>query len=329
MRDGGKPIRRRLVLVASASVAGLLAGPAGAETFPSRPIRIIVPYSAAGPADIAARILADQLAAGLSQRVIVDNRPGGGGMIGMQLGATAAPDGYTMLLTGNNLAIAEALFATSAGFDASDSFRHLGQIAVLPSELFVSAASRFAALGDVVTAARSAPGDLTYGTGGIGSPSHLAMELLRRRAGIELRHIPYKGTAPALTDVLGGQIDMLFTSIAGPMQHVKAGRLRLLALSSPDRLPQLPEIPTIAEAFPGYAAETWLGLSAPRGVPAELAARLAGEIGRAVADPNLAKRMEEAGLTARALPPDAMADKVRQEQALYGRVVKEADIKSE
>lgn len=223
---------------------------AAAQDYPGKPARLVVGYPAGGPADIAARIVADQLSAQMPQSMVIDNRPGAGGIIGTELVANAAPDGYTLLLSGNSIAIAQAL-ANTPRYDY------------------------------LVAFAKVNPHKLTYASGGNGTPSHLAMEMLDRSPGIQVRHIPYKGTSPAVTDLMGGQIDMLVTSIAGPMEQVKTGRLKILAVSSPERLDQLPESPAIAESLPGYAFETWLAISAPRGTSPAIVQKLANEIERA------------------------------------------------
>jgi tripartite-type tricarboxylate transporter receptor subunit TctC len=299
-----------------------------AQTYPDHPIKLVVAYPAGGPADIAARIVADQLSQQLPQRMIVDNRPGAGGVIGTEVVANAAPDGYTLLLSGNNIAIAQALAATPR-YDSTQSFVHVAQVATLPTGVFVSAQSPFNTFRDLVAFAKANPDKLTYASGGNGTPSHLAMEMLKRSAGIEVRHIPYKGTPPAVTDLIGGQVDMLVTSIAGPIEQVKAGRLKILAVSSPERLEQLPQVPAIAESLPGYAFETWLAVSAPRGTPAAVTQRLATDIERALKDPAVLKRMSDAGLRPSYLPPDRTAARMSTEQKTFAHVVKEANIRAE
>ena len=299
-----------------------------AQAYPDHPIKLVVAYPAGGPADIAARIVADQLSQQLPQRMIVDNRPGAGGVIGTEIVANAAPDGYTLLMSGNNIAIAQALAATPR-YDSTQSFVHVAQVATLPTGVFVSAQSPFNTFREVVAFAKANPDKLTYASGGNGTPSHLAMEMLKRSAGIEVRHIPYKGTPPAVTDLIGGQVDMLVTSIAGPIEQVRAGRLKILAVSSPERLEQLPQVPAIAESLPGYAFETWLAISAPRGTPAAVTQRLATDIERALKDPAVVKRMTDAGLRASYLPPDRTATRMSSEQKTFAQVVKEANIRAE
>jgi tripartite-type tricarboxylate transporter receptor subunit TctC len=289
---------------------------------------LVVAYPPGGPADIAARIVAEQLSVQLPQRMIVDNRPGAGGIIGTELVANAAPDGYTLLLSGNNIAIAQALSAAPR-YDSTTSFVHVAQIATLPTGVFVSAQSPFNNFRDLVAFAKANPDKLTCASGGNGTPSHLAMEMLKRTAGIQVRHIPYKGTPPAVTDLIGGQVDMLVTSIAGPIEQVKAGRLKILAVSSPERLDQLPQVPTIAETLPGYAFETWLAISAPRGTPPAVVQKLASEIERALKDPAVVKRMTDAGLRASYLSPDRTTTRMAGDLRTFSQVIKEADIRAE
>ena len=257
-------------LVAAILLAVACAAPA--QDYPDKTLRLVVAYPPGGPADIAARILTEQLSTQLPQRFMVDNRPGAGGIIGTEVVANAPPDGYTLLLSGNNIAIAQGLSAAPR-YDSTQSFVHVAQIATLPTGVFVSAQSPHVTFRDLVAYAKANPDKLTYASGGNGTPSHLAMEMLKRMAGIEVRHVPYKGTPPAVTDLIGGQVDMLVTSIAGPIEQVKAGRLKILAVSSPERLEQLPNVPAIAESLPGYAFETWLAISAPRGTAAAAAGR--------------------------------------------------------
>jgi tripartite-type tricarboxylate transporter receptor subunit TctC len=301
---------------------------AAAQEYPDKTVRIVVAYPPGGPADIAARIVAEQLSLQLPQRVIVDNRPGAGGIIGTEVVANTAADGYTLLLSGNNIAIAQAL-SSAPRYDSTQSFVHVAQIAALPTGVFVSAQSPHATFRDLLAFAKANPDKLTYASGGNGTPSHLAMEMLQRSAGIEVRHIPYKGTPPAVTDLIGGQVDMLVTSIAGPIEQVKAGRLKILAVSSPERLDQLPQVPAIAETLPGYSFETWLAISAPRGTSPAIVQRLAAEIERALKQPALVKRMNDAGLKAIYLSRDGTAARMSAEQRSFAQVIKDANIRAE
>ena len=301
---------------------------AAAQEFPDKPPRLVVAYPPGGPADIAARIVAEQLSLQLPQRMVVDNRPGAGGIIGTELVANAAPDGYTLLLSGNNIAIAQAL-ASAPRYDATQSFVHIAQIATLPTGVFVGAQSPFNTFRDLVAFARANPDKLTYASGGNGTPSHLAMEMLKRGAGIQVRHIPYKGTPPAVTDLIGGQVDMLVTSIAGPIEQVRAGRLKILAVSSPERLDQLPQVPTIAETLPGYAFETWLAISAPRGTPPAIVQKLATEVERSLNDPAVVKRMTDAGLRSSYLSPERTTARMAGDLRTFSQVIKEANIRAE
>lgn len=302
--------------------------PAQAQVYPDRPVRVVVAFPPGGPADIGMRIVADRLALQLGRALVIDNRPGAGGTIGTELVAGAAPDGYTLLLTGNHVAIGQALSAAPR-YDVVRDFVPVARFGVLPSGLFVEARSPHASLADLLVDVRKRPDELTYASGGNGTPSHLAMELLKRRANLAIRHIPYEGTPPAVTDLIGGQVHMLFTSIAGPMAQVKSGRLRQLAVSSPRRLASLPDVPSIGEVVPGYAFETWLGVAAPKGTPAHIVMRLSEEIAAALQDAGVRERMESAGLTPSFVGPAELRARVEDEAAQVARIVKDANIKAE
>lgn len=316
-----RPARRRLL------AAALLPVFARAQA-QGRPVRLIVGFPAGGPADIALRIIADALAARLGTAPVVENRAGAGGALASEAVAAAAPDGNTLLLTGNHVAIAQAL-APSPRYDAVKSFAPVARFATLPSGLFVASSAPWTSLDELLARVRERPDALTYASGGNGTPSHIAMELLKRRAGLALRHIPYKGTPPAVTDLIGGQVDMLFTSIAGPMAQVKAGRLRLLGLSTSRRQAALPEVPAIAEKVPGFEFETWLGLAAPRGTPETAVNRLAGDVEAALKEPTVLRRLEEAGLSAAFLAGPRLSERVAEEAELYARIVRDAAIRAE
>lgn len=324
MKNPATALPRRALLLAAAALPlhGLAQVPS------MRPVRIIVGFPPGGPADIGLRILADGLGARLGAPLVVENRPGAGGAIASEAVAAAAADGSTLLLSGNHVSIAQAL-SPSTRYDAVRSFVPVARFGALPSGLFVNSSSPYTTLDDLLAQVRARPDALTYASGGNGTPSHIAMELLKRRAGLTIRHVPYKGTPPAVTDLIGGQVDMLFTSIAGPMAQVRSGRLRLLAVSSPRRLPALPEIPAIAEKVPGYEFETWLGIAAPRGTPESTVSRLAEEISATLRDPAVLRRLEDAGLTASFLAGPRLTERVVEETELYARTVRDAGIRSE
>lgn len=311
--------------IGAALIAAPFAPLARAADFPAKPIRIVVAFAPGGTADISTRILAERLSTQLGQPVLVDNRPGAGGITGAEQVAAASADGYTLLMSGNHVAIAQ-LLSRSARYDPVKSFAQVARYAVVPSGLFVNASSPITSLEGMLAHARRNPETVTYASGGQGTPSHLAMEILQKRTGVPIRHIPYKGTGPALPDLVGGRVDMLFTSIAGPLALVKSGRLRLLALSSPARLPSLPQVPTIGETFAGYEFEVWVGLAAPRGTPAAIVERLSTEVGIALKDPAVTRRMDEAGLGVSYVASAEIGRKVEEEAVLLARVIKEANI---
>lgn len=309
---------------------GLTALPlySSAQNAAQRPLRFVVGFPAGGPADIGLRILTDGLGQRIAAPIVVDNRPGAGGAIASEAVAAAPADGSVFLLSGNHVSIAQAL-APSPRYDAVRSFAPVARFGALPSGLFVNSNSPWTNLDTLLGQIRARPDALSYASGGNGTPSHIAMELLKRRAGLAIRHIPYKGTPPAVTDLIGGQVDMLFTSIAGPMAQVHSGRLRLLAISSPQRLNALPDVPAIAEKVSGYEFETWLGISAPHATPQAVVIRLAEDIAATLQDANTLRRLEQAGISPSFRSGARLIQTVAEETELYARTVREAAIQAQ
>src|SRR5450631_309964 len=247
---------------------------AHAQPYPNRPIKIVVPYAAGGAVDIVARTVGQPLSEALKQPVIVDNRPGASANIGMEMAARAAPDGYTLLMASNGIATNMALFPHLA-FDGRRDFAPVARIGYAPLVIVVPAASPAHSLKDLLAMARAAPGKLTYATAGNGSSGHLAGELLKLTAKIDVLHVPYKGGAPAITDLLGERISFMPINAVEVMAHIRAGRMRALAVGSDKRVPLLPDVPTVAEAgLPGFEATVWWGLVAPVNTPAGVIATL-------------------------------------------------------
>jgi tripartite-type tricarboxylate transporter receptor subunit TctC len=261
------PAARR-VLVAPLLV--LAAFTAHAQPYPNKLIKIIVPYAAGGAVDIVARSVGQPLSEALKQPVIIDNRPGASANIGMEMAAKAAPDGYTLLMASNGIATNMALFP-KLSFDGRRDFAPIARIGYAPLVIVVPAASPAKSLKDLIAMAKAEPGKLTYATAGNGSSGHLAGELLKSTAKIDVMHVPYKGGAPAITDLLGERISFMPINAVEVMNHIRAGRLRALAVASEKRFPLLPDVPTVAEAgLPGYEATVWWGLAAPKGTPGDI-----------------------------------------------------------
>ena len=304
MFDIGR-LRARIFLAAGVSVAAALTPTAAhAQAYPFKPIRIVVPYPAGGAVDIIARIVGQPLSETLSQPVIVDNRPGASANIGMELAAKVAPDGYTLLMASNGIATNMSLFPNLT-FDGRRDFSPVARIGYAPLVIVVPAASPARSLKDLIAQAKAVPGKLTYASAGNGSSGHLAGELLKSSAKIDVLHVPYKGGAPAITDLLGERISFMPINPVEWIAHIKSGRLRALAVGSDKRVPLLPDVPTVAEAgLPGYEATVWWGLVAPAGTPREIVARLNTETNRGLADPAIAGKLAELGVVITAGTPE-------------------------
>jgi tripartite-type tricarboxylate transporter receptor subunit TctC len=319
------PKRRTLALAVLATGALALA-PVVAQAqgaFPSKALTIVVPFSAGGTTDILARIVGQYMAKDLGQPVIIDNRAGAGGNIGAQMVARAAPDGYTLLMgTVGTHAINQSLYKKLA-FDPIKDFAPITRVALVPNLLVANPAQPFKTVKDLVAYAKANPGKLTFASSGSGTSIHLSGEMFQQMAGVDMQHIPYKGSAPALTDLLGGQTAIMFDNMPSVISHVRAGKLRPIAVTTPNRSPALPDVPTIAESgVPGYSATSWFGLLAPAGTPAPVMAKLHGSILKALADPEVKKKLAEQGAEPHGEKPEQFAEFIRSETAKWGRTVK-------
>lgn len=279
-----------------ALLLGLLLVNAAPAQYPSRPVRMVVPWTPAGTVDIVGRQLAERLAARLGQPVVVDNRAGATGQIGSKSVADAAPDGYTLLVMSATVHSFSPNLSKSFPFDPVDGFTVISQIVAFPYVMVVPAASRFKSVADITAAARENPGKISYGSFGLGSGPNLVSELFALRSNTKLLHIPYKGAAQAITDLLGGQIDFFIDSLPSPLGQIRAGKLRALSVSTRERSTHLPDVPTMGETVPGFEAIAWLGIAAPPKLPREITARLHEEIVKITAEPDYAARLRNGGL---------------------------------
>ena len=296
------------------------------EPYPSRPIKIVVPYAAGGAVDIVARTIGQALSEALKQPVIVDNRPGASANIGMELVAKAAPDGYTLLMSSNGIATNMALFPHLA-FDAQRDFAPIAKIGYAPLVIVVPAASPAKSLKDLIAMAKAEPGKLTYASAGNGSSGHLAGELLKSTAKIDVLHVPYKGGAPAITDLLGERISFMPINPVEVIAHIRGGRLRALAVASDKRFPLLPDLPTVAEAgLPGYEASVWWGLVAPAKTSTDIVRQLNAETNKALANPAIANRLAELGVVVTPGTPDQFTAFIKSQTELWSGVIKSAGI---
>jgi tripartite-type tricarboxylate transporter receptor subunit TctC len=312
----------RLALVLSLA---LLAAPAWAQSFPSRPVRMVVPFAPGGPVDIVARLVAARLTVQLGQQVIVDNRPGAGGSVGGELVARAVPDGHTSLLASNGtLAISPHLMKLS--YDAARDLAPVGLVGTSPQALVVPPSSPATSVKDLVALARAKPRSVNYASSGQGSTSHLATELFRSAAGIDMVHVPYKGAGPAVNDLIAGQTHMMITGVSLVLPHVKSGRLRVLGVTSRKRIAALPDTPSISETLPGYEVTTWYGLLVTAGTSAGIIARLNQEIVKAVAHAEVGPRLSAAGVGPETGTPQQFAAMIRSESEKWGKLIKAAGV---
>jgi tripartite-type tricarboxylate transporter receptor subunit TctC len=296
---------------------------AWAQSWPSRPIRMVVPLSPGGFADVPGRILAARLSSSLGYNVFVENRPGAGGTIGADFVAKSAPDGYTLLFTGTPHVISAWIYK-KLPYDALKDFEPVALVASGPYVLVVNPQLPVHSIPELIAAAKAQPGKIDYASSGNGSAQHLVSALFASMAGIELNHVPYKGSGPAMQDLLGGQVKVSFAGIPNVLPHVKAGRLRALAVSTPQRSPDLPDVPTAAEAgVPGYQATLWLNLAAPAGTPGDIVQRIYAETARALQDAELQQNFRSAGVEASPMSPQELAGFMRAEYEKWGKVVRD------
>lgn len=318
-----------VVVCALVPVSAMAAQADKASAYPARPIRLIVPLTAGGPTDILARIIAVPLGEPLGQQVIVDNRPGAGGNIGAEIAAKSAPDGYTLFMgTSGPLSINSSLYA-KLPFDPIRDFAPIILAASAPFVVIVHPSVPANNMKELIALAKAKPGQLNYGSVP-GSASHLSTELFKMMAGVNIMHIPYKGAAPATTDVIGGQIQLSFASTPGSMPVVKAGKVKALAVTSAKRIAKLPDVPTVAEsALRGYDASVWYGVVAPTGTPRDIVQRLNKEIAKIVATPAHRDRMLASDFEPTSTTPEQFAAFIKSETAKWGKVVKASGARAE
>nr|WP_260304574.1 tripartite tricarboxylate transporter substrate binding protein [Variovorax sp. Sphag1AA] len=306
--------------------ATVFAAPAALAAFPDKPIKLVVPFSPGGGTDAIARALGVGMSQVLGQPVIVDNRPGAGTIIGSDLVAKSPPDGYTVLVSTFAHAVNPSLMA-KLPYDTQKAFAPVVLLARGPNVLVVRADSPYKSVADVVAAARANPGKLTYASQGNGTSAHLAGEMFTNLAKVKMTHIPYKGAGPALTDLLGGQVDMMFATAAAASSQVAGGKLRAIGVTTPRRAPALKDVPAVSETVPGYAVESWYGLFVPAGTPAEVIGKLNAAAKKATESAEFRKMLEPEGLSVSAGAPTELGEFVDAETARWSRIVKENNVK--
>jgi tripartite-type tricarboxylate transporter receptor subunit TctC len=324
------PARRRWLMAMSGAVVGTLTGAsaAWAQTFPTRPIKILVGFAPGGAMDIVARAVGQKVSESIGQPVVIENLPGAGSNIAIRALINSAPDGHTVMLVANGLAANPVLYQPPP-FDPERDVMPVALVARLPVVIAANASSEFSSLAKLVEVAKSRPAGVLYATPGNGSTPHLAMELFARAAGITLGHVPYKGGSPAISDVLGGQLPLVVVNAVEVLPHVKAGRLRVLAALSSERVTTLPDTPTIAESgYPGFEASVWHAFIAPRGTPGVVIDKLSAEVRKALALPEIKERLAALGAEVSPTGPEPLGTLVRAERERYGRLIREAKIQA-
>ena len=324
---------RRMVAAAAAAVAiGLFAmpaPPAQAAGYPARPITLIVPYPAGGGNDVIARLVAAKMSANLGQQIVIENRGGAGSTIGTRDVARSAPDGYTLLIATSSLAINPSLYPDVA-YDPKKDFAPIGLIATSPNFVLVHPSLPVRSVTDLIALARRTPGKLDFASTGTGTSTHLAAELFATMADVKLTAVPYKGVAPAITDLMGGQVALMFCPMASVVGQVRAGTLRALAVTGAKRSPLFPDLPTVAQAaLPGYVAELHYGLVAPAGTPAGVVARLNAALDTALEDDDIRSRLAADGTETLPGTPDAYAADIASEEAKWSAIIRRSGVTAE
>jgi len=314
------------MVTARAAVGALLiplcASIYGAD-YPQRPIRLIVPFAAGGGLEITARSIGQKLTEKRGQAIVIDNRPGAATIVGSEIAAKSSPDGYTLLMITTTFAINPSLYG-KLPYDPVREFAPVTQINSVPNILVVNPSIPAHTVRELIALAKAKPGQLNYASAGSGTSPHLAAELFKTMAGIEMTHIPYKGIPPAVTDVIAGRVTMLMTTTISAAPHVKSGRLRALAITSPKRLAAMPDVPAIGETVPGYEADAFQGMVAPAGVPKEIVRQLADDIAAIVRLPEIRERIVADGAEPIGSTPEAFGAFLKKEMLKWGKVVKES-----
>jgi len=311
-------LQKSLVLIALA----LASAAVHPQTYPSKAVTLVVPQAAGGANDAVARVYAHKMSENLGQQFVVDNRAGAGGNIGAQYAAKAPKDGHTLLLTlGTTLTANPALYK-KLGFDPIKDFEPITPIATAPYVLVVNPSFPAKSVKELIDLAKAKPGQINYGSAGNGTPNHLLGEMLKATAGIDMVHVPYKGAAAALTDVVGGQVPVAFNSLPSAMPFIKAGQLRVLGVASEKRSPLAPDVPAIAEMAPGFGVLSWYGLLAPAGTPKEVIAKLHAESVKALSTSEVKEKMAAAGAEVYTSTPEEFAAMIKEETAKWAKIVK-------
>jgi tripartite-type tricarboxylate transporter receptor subunit TctC len=322
------PRRNFLHLAAGAAALPVVSRIAFAQAYPSRPVHLIVPFAPAGPSDILARLIGQSLSERLGQQFVIDNRPGGGGNIGTEAVVRAPADGYTLLIVGAWNAV-NATFYDKLNYNFIRDIAPVASIIRTPFVMAVNPTVPAKTVPEFIAYAKASPGKINYASAGTGTSSHLTGELFKMMAGVEMVHVPYRGSTPALTDLLGGQVQVMFDATPSSLPHIRAGKLRPLAVTTATRMEILPDVPTVGEFVPGYEASIWFGVGAPKNTPTEIVDKLNKEINAGLADPNIKARLADLGGDVLALSPAEFGKLIADETEKWGKVIRAANIKAE
>ncbi|MEI7803722.1 MAG: tripartite tricarboxylate transporter substrate binding protein [Hyphomicrobiales bacterium] len=318
------------ILGLAALIAACFMSAASAQNYPDRPIRLIAPFPAGGLADVLARAVGDEMSKSLGQPVIVENRAGAGGNVGADAVAKAAPDGYTLLMSSAGILTANQFLYSKMPFDPEKDFIPVSIVADMPMMVVVNPKVEAKTLRELVAMARANPGKLNFGSPGIGTTGHLGLALMLHAAKVQITHVPYRGAAPAITDLVGGQIDGVVDNPPTVLPHINEGRLRALAVTAKQRLALLPDLPTTAEAgVANYEASSWFGIAVPAGTPPAVVARLHKEIVAALRQPAMAERFAKTGARLVGNSPEDFAKQIRAERVQWGEVIRAANIRAD
>ncbi len=309
-------------------VAFLAAAAAPAQTWPSKPVRYVVPFPPAGATDILARIIAEKLSGPLGQSVVVENRPGAAGNVGTEFVAKSAPDGYTIL----QLTVAQSISATlyeKLNYGLEKDLIPVAMIALVPNVMIVNPSVPAKSVAEFIALAKSRPGRINFASSGSGTSIHMSAEMFKMLTGVNIVHIPYKGSGPALADLMGGQVDVMFDNLTSSIGLIRSGKLRALAVTTSTRYQELPDVPTVQETVPGYEATAWFGIVAPAGTPREVVMRINGEVNRALAHADVKEKLAQQGALARSWTPEEFGSFIHNEVVKWAKVVKASGAKVE
>lgn len=320
-------MRKTLILL---TLAAMIAPASAAEQFPTRPIRVIVPYAPGGNVDISARIIAPPLGEALGQTIVVDNRPGAGGNLGASLVAKATPDGYTLLVGSSGPLSVNPVIFKSLPYDSLKDFAPISTVQAVPLVVLAGPKSGFNSIADVVAAAKARPGKVTMASAGAGTTNHFAIELFAHMANVKVLHVPYKGSGPALSELLGGQVETMVDQLAASIGYVRDGRLKVLAVTTPQRASALPNVPTLDElGYKGYQAATLLGLLAPAGTPKLVVAKLNTAVRKTMDNNAVSERFRSLGANPGASSPEEFSARIRDELQQWQKLVQQLNLKFE